>query len=140
VSTNCVAIGMVVGVDCVRCGKRRHSFFDEPMGHLHTYLCKQRPWCAKVVAIAHNAKGFDAQFILDRAVVLKWNPKLILNGLKNVCMTIHYLTFLDSISFLPMALLELPEAFGLSVTKSWYPHLFNTKAKLNYVGSIPDMK
>ena len=23
--------------------------------------------------------------------------------------------------------------------KSWYPHLFNTRANMNYVGSIPDM-
>jgi hypothetical protein len=54
-------------------------------------------------------------------------------------MTIQHLTFLDSISYLPMALRKLPEAFGLSATKSLYPHLFNTKANLNYVGSIPDM-
>ena len=38
-----------------------------------------------------------------------------------------------------MALRKLPEAFGLSATKSLYPHLFNTRANLNYVGSIPDM-
>jgi len=38
-----------------------------------------------------------------------------------------------------MPLRKLPEAFGLSVTKSWYPHFFNTKANLNYVGPIPDM-
>ena len=38
-----------------------------------------------------------------------------------------------------MALRKLPEAFGLSATKSWYPHLFKTRANLNYVGSIPDM-
>ena len=40
---------------------------------------------------------------------------------------------------MPMALRKLPEAFGLSATKSWYPHPFKTRANLNYVGSIPDM-
>jgi len=40
---------------------------------------------------------------------------------------------------MPTALRKLPEAFGLSKTKSRYPHLFNTRANLNYVGSIPDM-
>ena len=54
-------------------------------------------------------------------------------------MKIQHVTFLDSISFMPMALRKLPEAFRLSATKSWYPHLFNTKANVNYVGSIPDM-
>ena len=129
-----------ISVDCARCGKRKHAFFDDPAGDLHSYLCQPRPWCERVIAIAHNARGFVAQFILNRAILLKWTPKLILNGLKVICMTIHHLTFLDSISFLPMALRKLPEAFGLSVTKSWYPHFFKTKANLNYVGPIPGIE
>ena len=40
---------------------------------------------------------------------------------------------------MPMALRKLSEAFGLSATKSWYPHLFNNRANMHYVGSIPDM-
>jgi hypothetical protein len=52
-------------------------------------------------------------------------------------MTVEHLTFLDSISFLPMALRKLHEAFGLSATKCWYPHYFNTIANLDYVGSNP---
>ena len=39
-----------------------------------------------------------------------------------------------------MALRKLPAAFVLTSSKSWYPHLFNTVANLNYVGSIPDMQ
>jgi len=73
---------------CVRCGKRKHAFWNDPVGDLLSYLCKPRQWCKRVIAIAHNAKGFDAQFILDRANLLKWTPKLILNGQKIVCMTI----------------------------------------------------
>ena len=52
-------------------------------------------------------------------------------------MTMEHLTFLDSISFLPMALPKLPKAFGLTTTKSWYPHYFNTRANRDYVGPIP---
>jgi len=70
--------------DCVRCGKRQHSFFEDPVGDLLSYLCEPRPWCKKVVAIAHNAKAFDAQFILNRAILLKWTPELILNRIKIV--------------------------------------------------------
>jgi len=47
--------------------------------------------------------------------------------------------FIDSVSYLPTPLRKLHEAFGLSVTKSWYPHYFNTNTKLNYVGHIPDV-
>jgi hypothetical protein len=68
---------------------------------------------------------------------MKWKPELILNWLKIVSMKIEHVLFIDSVSYLPMSLRKLPEAFGLSVTKSWYPHYFNTNTNLNYVGSIP---
>jgi hypothetical protein len=91
------------------------------------------------VAIAHNAKAFDSQFILKRAILLKWNSQIILSGLKIISMKMQHLHFLDSISYLPMPLRKLPEAFELSSSKSWYPHYFNTKANLDYVGPIPDI-
>jgi hypothetical protein len=33
----------------------------------------------------------------------------------------------------------LPEAFGLQVSKSWYPHYFNTEENLDYIGTILDI-
>jgi len=50
-----------------------------------------------------------------------------------------HLVFLDSIYFLPFALRKLPDAFGLAVSKSWYPNYFNTQANLYYVGKFPDV-
>ena len=127
-----------IDVNCVRCGRRRHAFFTDPVRDILTYMCKQRPCCEKVIAIAHNGKGFDAHFILDRAILLKWTPKLILNGQGIVCMTIPQ--FLDSTSFLPMALRKLPKAFGLTASKSLYPHYFNTRSNLDYIGPIPGIE
>jgi hypothetical protein len=69
--------------DCPQCGKRKHSFWEDPVGDLLTYLCKTRSWANRVIAIAHNAKAFDLQFILSRAIFLKWRPELIMNGIKN---------------------------------------------------------
>jgi len=126
--------------DCARCGQRQHSFFEDPVGDFLSYLCEPRPWCKKVVAIAHNAKAFDAQFILSRAILLKWTPELILNGLKIVSTKIHHIQFLDSVSYILMPLRKLPEAFGLQASKSWFPHYFNTMANIDYVGPIPDIK
>jgi hypothetical protein len=54
-------------------------------------------------------------------------------------MQVEHLHFLDSASFLPMALRKLPQAFGLSATKSWYLHFLNTKENMEYVGPIPDI-
>jgi len=138
----CTACEMQVDYeqDCARCGRRQHSFFEDSVGDLLSYLCEPRPWCKKVVAITHNAKAFYAQFILDRAIFLKWTPELILNGLKVVSMKIHHIQFLDSVSYMPMPLRKLPEAFGLQASKSWFPHYFNTNANLDYVGAIPNIR
>jgi hypothetical protein len=103
-----------IDIDFERCGKRRHSFFDDPVGDLLSYLCESHPWCNKAVAIAHNAKAFDSQFILRRAILLKWTPELILTGLKIISMEMQHIHFLDSVSYLPMPLRKLPEAFGLT--------------------------
>jgi len=90
------------------------------------------------VAIAQNAKAFDLHFVLNRAIMLKWNPEINTNGLKITSMKMEHLAFLDSVSFLQCALRKLPEAFGLQASKSWYPHFFNTEENLDYVGPMPD--
>ena len=94
--------------DCLRCCQRKHSFSDDPIGDLLTYLCKPRPWANKIVAIIPNAKAFDLHFILNRAIILKWKPELIMNGLKIMCMKMEYLVFLDRVSFLPLRCVSCP--------------------------------
>jgi len=80
-------------VDCVRCRKRKHSFWDDPFGVMLTYLCEPQPWANNMVAIAHNAKAFDLHFIMNRAILLKWKPGLIMNGLKIMCMKMEHFVF-----------------------------------------------
>jgi len=62
-----------------------------------------------------------------------------MKGLKIMFLKMENLVFLDIVSFLPFALRKLPEAFGLTATKSWYPRNFKTEENLNYVGTIPDI-
>jgi len=62
-----------------------------------------------------------------------------MNGLKIICMRMEHLVFLDSVSFLPFPLRWLPEAFGLTVAISLYPHYFNTKENLDYIGPLPNV-
>ena len=54
------------------CGNRKHSFWDDPVGDLLSYICAHRLWFSKVVATAHNAKALDSQFILNRAIQMHW--------------------------------------------------------------------
>jgi len=84
-------------IACDRCGRRRHSFWNDHVGDLLTYLCEPRPWASKIVAIAHKAKAFDLHFNLNRAIKLKWKPELIANGLKMISMKMEHLLFLDSV-------------------------------------------
>jgi hypothetical protein len=61
------------------------------------------------------------------------------NGQKIMSMKFKHLQFLDGVLYLPMALRKLPQAFGLSATKSRYPNFFNTKENLDYVETISDV-
>jgi len=61
-----------------------------------------------------------------------------MNGLMIMCMKLEHLFFLDNVSF-PCPLRKLPEAFGLTSSKSWYPYYVNTEENLDYVGPIPDV-
>ena len=120
-----------INIDCERCRKIKTL----SVTFLLIYVNPE----PGVIGIAHNAKSFDGQFTLQRAILLKWRTELNLSGLKIICMRMEHLLFIDSISYLPMPLHKLPEAFGLSVRISWYPHYFNTKTNLNYVGPMPDV-
>jgi hypothetical protein len=117
----------------------KHTFWEDPVGDLLKYLCQHRPWVNKIVAIAHNVKAFDLHFIWNKATELNWQPELIMNKKKIMCMHMEHLVLLDSVSFLQCALRKLPEAFGLSASKSWYQHYFNTSANMHYVGKLPDI-
>ena len=87
--------------ECERCGIRKHSFWDDPVGDLLTYLCEPRPLIKQIIAIAHNAKAFGLHFILSRAVLLNWRPELVMSGQKIILMKMEYIKFIDSISFCP---------------------------------------
>jgi hypothetical protein len=88
--------------DCERCGKRKQILGRGLCRRMLNYLCETRPWANKVVAIAHNAKAYDLHFILNRAIILKWQPELIMNGQKIMSMKVEHLHFLDSVSYLRM--------------------------------------
>ena len=79
--------------------------------------------------VAHNAKSFDAQFILKYCVDDTIKPFCIYNGTKIMYMSIekYKIRFIDSINFVNGALETFPKTFGLKeLKKGYFPHLFNT--------------
>jgi len=109
------------------------------MGDLLSYQTEPRTWANKIVALAHNAKAFVLHFSFNRAILLKWKPEIINNGLKIMCMKLEHLVFLDSGCFIPCPMRNLPEAYGPSSSKSWYPHYLITEENLDYVGPFPEV-
>jgi len=68
------------GGECVRCGKRKPSFWKDFVGDLLSYLTELHPWANKIVAIAHRTKALDINFILNRVIQLKLEPEITMNG------------------------------------------------------------
>ena len=93
--------------------------------------------------IAHNAKSYDAQFILKYCVENGIKPYCIYAGTKIMSMSIseYKIRFIDSINFVASALASFPKTFGLKeLKKGYFPHYFNKPCNQDYVGPIPSKK
>jgi len=71
------------------------TFWDDPVGNILSFVCETQTWVENIIVIAHNAKAFDLNFILKRAILLKWQAELIMNGMKIMCLIVKNLEFLD---------------------------------------------
>ena len=65
-----------VSRDCEQCGRRRYSFWNDTLGDLLIYLSEPRSRANRIVAITHNV-ALDLNFILNRAIMLKWKAELM---------------------------------------------------------------
>jgi hypothetical protein len=94
--------------------------------------------------ICHNFKGYDSypvlKYLHDNAIL----PEVITNGSKymSIKVPVCKIRFIDSLNFIPMALAEMPKAFGeTEIAKGYFPHLYNKdenqKAVLDH---LPDIK
>ena len=90
--------------------------------------------------IAHNAKGYDAQFIREELDRRKVKYTRIDSGRKILLLEIAFLhiRIIDSLCFIPQPLAKFPKMFGLkNIAKGTYPYRFNTKVNWSYVGEMP---
>lgn len=125
---------------CNKCGPRLQILKHNPINGFIEYILNQRKIFKQVVVVAHNGQAFDHQFIMNHILTkTDLKPEPIMRGTKIVMMTVENIKFLDSLNYFPMALSQLPKAFGLGdgFKKGYFPHLFNTTKNENYVGSLP---
>lgn len=123
---------------CILCGQNR-LIFEGP--HCTSQFCEWLfgPHNNGATAIAHNAKGFDGQFILRYLQQQGIQPSIVPKGLELMSLSAGKVRIIDSLNFLPMPLAALPKAFGEpELCKGYFPHLFNRVENQNYVGPWPD--
>ena len=98
------------------------------------------PKYRKAIFIAHNSKGFDGYIVINTMLELGLKPSLIMQGSKVICFTDgdYKHRYIDSLSFLTMALAAMPKALGFSdKSKGFFPHAFSSEQTLNYIGPYP---
>ena len=96
-----------------------------------------------IYAFAHNARGYDAQFILRELWSHNFNDvSVIMRGRKILIIRCGNIKLLDSLNYFLLPLSDLPKAFGLdvSIKKGDFPHFFNKPENYNYQGIIPDLE
>jgi len=135
--------------ECSICGHEEKIYFGKDcIIKFCNYLFEELALKAEhnkslIYAFAHNARGYDSQFILREI----WNRyyervEIILRGRKILKIQCSNVKILDSLNYFLQSLDKLPKALGLDidVRKGEFPHLFNIPENYKYQGNIPDIK
>ncbi len=86
------------------------------------------------IALAHNNKGYDSQFVTQYLIKETLIPTVISKGRELMMLQYGDIKVIDSLNFLPMGLADLPKAFGQEeLHKGFFPHKFNKQENENYI-------
>jgi len=138
VCSKCLQDGDVTN-PCDTCGEREHVFSGRnTLKNFMAYVTSHTGF-NKVIVIAHNAKGYDSQFVLGYMVSsLRWEPEVIMTGTKIMTIQKGKFKFIDSVNYFGCRLAALPKMFDLQCdAKGHFPHFFNKAANWEYVGPLP---
>jgi hypothetical protein len=123
------------------CGKRESIFSGENKAYNFTaYLLCERHY--GFTAFAHNGAGFDFLIVLEKIITDFFLPvNTVYSGAKIITLSIpeYKIRLVDSLSFIPMALKQIPAIFDLESSKGDFPHFFNLTENFNYIGPYPDI-
>jgi hypothetical protein len=131
--------------DCTQCYRgcgNRECIFSGPNTayDFTTYLLSDQNY--GIIAMAHSGGSFDFLIVLEQILSEFFiNVKAIYSGAKIISLTIpeFSIKLIDSLSFFPMPLKAIPQAFNLKSNKGDFPHFFNVTTNFNYIGPMPDI-
>uniref|UniRef100_A0A1I7U811 DNA-directed DNA polymerase n=1 Tax=Caenorhabditis tropicalis TaxID=1561998 RepID=A0A1I7U811_9PELO len=93
------------------------------------------------VLVAHNASGYDGQFILENLIASnKAAPEICLDGSKLVFMNYNQIRLVDSLKYLTMSLSNVGKTFQVDSVKGDFPVKFIKPENYDYSGPLPDIK
>ena len=101
------------------------------------YLLAHQADVNQLVVVAHNFKRYDGYMVME-ALYKEHVTELhhIVNGAKILTLSIPNIKFINSLNFLPMALADFPETFGLTeLTKGFFP-IFSISGKMKCMWAI----
>ena len=118
---------------CHTCGQREVMFLGpNAVSSFGAWLFSKQH--KDVIAIAHNARAYDAYFLYNYIINNSMTPEMIFQGTKIMYCRVQSglnITLLDSINFLNMPLSQLPKSFGLQeMKKGFFPHLYHIREHL----------
>ncbi|PIC44706.1 hypothetical protein B9Z55_004983 [Caenorhabditis nigoni] len=91
------------------------------------------------VGLAHNASGYDWQFILNCLISkTKATPKVVTAGTKIIYLHHKGVRLLDSFKYLTMSLAAVGKAFQIPTPKGDFPIHFIQPENFDYIGDLPD--
>lgn len=130
--------------NCIHCGKGRYIFEGKDcLSQFLNLILKHRSDISKLCCIAHNSRSYDGQLICQELLKIPNNElSLIQSGFKILKLTVkNYISFIDSLSFIPVALDKFPSTFGLRdglAKENYYcPFFFMSFSNWHHVGDLP---
>lgn len=98
-----------------------------------------------LTVMAHNSKGYDAQFIKQELIKQSctnepWDEIDTGNKILQLRFGKKRIRIIDSLSHIPAPLKKFKDIFGIDDCKTYFPHLFACESNFTYVGNVPDKK
>jgi DNA polymerase type B, organellar and viral len=128
---------------CAGCGVRAKTFFsNNPVEEFLEYLFSIARRSNIITCVAHFAKQYDSQFIMNALISKNLTPDVIMRGsmLYSISVSSRALRFIDFGNFFPIPLSKFCSTFGLQedeFTKGFFPYSFAREDNLDYVGPYP---
>jgi hypothetical protein len=118
----------------------RLEFYGEDCPDRFLTLILQNKKYKKCTFIAHNADGYDCQFVMRWIERHGQKPNIIPSPTslyRPLQLSYDGVSFIDSWNFITIPLSKFGKCFGLTQSKTDFPHAFSCRESFDYEWSMP---